>query len=195
MNNLNIADIIKKYIGEDGGVPATAIPQLQQSITDAIGKEYVEASTYQEKLKEAEAAEKNASKLELKYNAMQDDFTKFKEEIAQKESHAAKSNAYRELLKAAGISEKRIDAVLRVSDVDGVELDKSGKIKGADKLSESIAAEWADFITTTETVGVETPTPPVTTATPGVTRDDILKIKDASERQKAIAENHEIFGF
>lgn len=26
-------------------------------------------------------------------------------------------------------------------------------------------------------------------------RDEIMKISDASERQKAIAENHELFGF
>lgn len=81
-------------------------------------------------------------------------------ENRQKETRTARETAYRALLKEAGISEKRIDAVLKVSDLNGVELDGSGAIIGADRLKESVRAEWADFIATTTTKGADTATPP-----------------------------------
>ena len=65
----------------------------------------------------------------------------------------AKETAYRALLKEAGVSEKRIDTVLKVSDIDGIEL-ADGKIKNADELTESVKKEWADFIEKPENNGV-----------------------------------------
>ena len=94
------------------------------------------------------------------------------------------------------MSEKRLDAVLRVSDVDSVELDEKGTIKGADKLTESIKSEWADFIGTTSIQGAQTATPPASTGGNGMTKADIYKKDDygryvmsAAERQKALMEN------
>ena len=97
----------------------------------------------------------------VKYDALKEDFDQYKADQTAKETKTAKENAYRELLKAAGISEKRLASVLRVSDLDAVELDEEGKVKDADKLTESIKAEWADFIPTTTTTGASTATPPV----------------------------------
>jgi len=141
-----------------------------------------------------EAGKKDSYK--VKYEAIKEEFDGYKAEQSKKESHAAKEKAYRELLKAAGISEKRIEAVLKVSDVDGVELDDKGAIKGADKLTESVKTEWADFIVTTTTKGADTPTPPANNGGGAMTKADIYKKDDkgryvlsTAERQKALAEN------
>lgn len=109
-----------------------------------------------------ESASKDSWK--VKYDALKEDFDQYKADQTAKETKTAKENAYRELLKAAGISEKRLASVLRVSDLDGVELDDKGAIKDADKLTESIKTEWADFIPTTTTQGAQTATPPATIA-------------------------------
>src|SRR5699024_2831155 len=121
-----------------------------------------------------------------------------KKEQAAKETHSAKESAYRELLKAAGISEKRIAAILKVSDIDSVELDENGAIKDANKLTESIKAEWADFITTTQTRGASTSNPPANNNGGAMTKADIYKKDDhgryvlsAAERQQALIENHQ----
>ncbi len=92
---------------------------------------------------ELEAVKKDSYK--VKYEAIKEDFDAYKAEQAKKESRAAKETAYRALLKAAGVSDKHIGSILKVSDVDGVELTDKGEIKGADKLSASIKEEWADF--------------------------------------------------
>ena len=130
--------------------------------------------------------------LQDKYDRVKKEFDDYKAEVSAKETKAAKEKAYRALLQEAGVSEKRLESVLKVSDVDSVELDDNGAIKGADKLTESIKSEWADFITTTETRGAQTSNPP---ANNGVakTKEQIMGIKDTAERQRAIAQNLTLF--
>lgn len=141
-----------------------------------------------------EAGKKDSWK--VKYEAVKEEFEGYKSEQTKKEARSAKEKAYRELLKQAGVSEKRLDAVLRVSDVDSVELDEKGTIKDADKLTESIKSEWADFIGTTSIQGAQTATPPASTGGNRMTKADIYKKDDhgryvmsAAERQKALMEN------
>ena len=71
---------------------------------------------------------------------------------------------------------------------------EDGKFKDSDKIVAGIKEEWADFITTTETHGTKTAKPPKNNGGGTLTKEDILKIEDTTERQKAIAENHELFG-
>ena len=141
-----------------------------------------------------EAGKKDSWK--VKYEAIKEEFEGYKSEQAKKETRAAKEKAYRELLKQAGVSDKRLDAVLRVSDVDRVELDEKGAVKDVDKLTESIKSEWSDFIQTTTTHGAQTAAPPVNSGGSAMTKADIYKKDDhgryvmsAAERQKALMEN------
>lgn len=130
----------------------------------------------------------------VKYDALKEEFTDYKKDIEAKETTAKKSDALRALLKEVGIREKRIDAVLRVSDLDSIELDENGAIVGAGKLKKSIAEEWEDFIDTTEQKGVQTVNPP-TGKGKGKTmsKDEIMAIRDPVQRQNAIAENLDLF--
>ena len=155
---------------------AEALPEVQKQLEKAQA--------------DLEAGKKDSWK--VKYEAIKEEFEGYKTEQTKKESHAAKEKAYRALLQEAGVSEKRLESVLRVSDVDSVELDDKGAIKGADKLTESIKSEWADFITTTETRGANTSNPPANGGTK-LTKDEIFKIKDPVQRQNAIAENISLF--
>ena len=155
---------------------AEALPEVQKQLEKAQA--------------DLEAGKKDSWK--VKYEAIKEEFEGYKTEQTKKESHAAKEKAYRALLQEAGVSEKRLESVLRVSDVDSVELDEKGTIKGADKLTESIKSEWADFITTTETRGAQTSNPPANGGTK-LTKDEIFKIKDPVQRQNAIAENISLF--
>lgn len=127
-----------------------------------------------------------------KYEKEHKAFEDFKTEQAAKETKAAKEKAYRELLVAAGISDKRIDTVLRVSDLEKVELE-DGKIKGAEELTKNITTEWADFIVNTQTKGVNTHTPPEVTKSSGKTKAEILGIRDGAKRRQAMKENPELF--
>ena len=104
--------------------------------------------------------------LKSEYDKIKDEYDKYKADISAKETHSAKERAYRDMLKAAGVSEKRIDSVLKVSDIDGVELDENGKIKDESKYADSVKTEWADFIVTQSTQGANTPKPPANNQSP-----------------------------
>lgn len=129
-----------------------------------------------------------------KYEKEHAAFEKYKTEQAEKETDANKRSAYKALLKDAGVSEKRIDTILKVLDLSEIELDDKGKIKNSDEVTEKIKSEWADFIVTDGKKGAETTTPPSNTGGKTMTKEEIMAIKDGTERRKAIAENPQLFG-
>jgi hypothetical protein len=157
---------------------ATVIVERHREIVDEITTErdtlkekadqLAEVQKQLNKYKKAEEeAEKNAEKdpYKVKYEAIKEEFENYKKDIQNKEITAKKTEAYKKLLKDAGVSEKRIEAVLKVSNIDSLEFDDEGKVKEADKLTESIKTEWSDFIQTDKVEGATTANPPTTTKT------------------------------
>lgn len=128
-----------------------------------------------------------------KHDAIKKEFDDYKKAQKGRETREAKEKAYRELLKEAGVSEKRMDAILKVSDLDSLDLDDDGKIKDAKKVTESVKEEWADFIVKEDTKGADTSTPHSNGGGSAMTKDEIMKIRDPMERQNAIAANMGLF--
>jgi len=195
--------IVKKHIGEDGSIPATAIGTLVTDIKTTVGNEFVGKERYKAKLSEIDSmknklqdAEDNVQTAEGwkdKYNALKSEFDGYKVAETKKAEQAKKAEAYKALLKKAGVSDRRIDTVAKVASLDSITLDEGGNIVDADKLEASIKSEWADFIVTDGARGADTSTPPSNTGGNTKTKEDILAIKDTAERQKAIAENINLF--
>lgn len=173
-------------------------------VTDALKSERDQYKEAAEKLpsvqKELDTLKKAAEEADgkdawkVKYDALKEEYDDYKTQQTEKETKATKQKAYRELLKEVGISEKRLDAVLRVSDVDSIKLDSNGKIENSDELKKSIKDEWSDFIVTTHKEGANPATPPSSTSGSSKTKAEIMAIKDKGERLKAIAENPTVFG-
>ena len=162
---------------------------------DAYKEDAAKLAAVQKELDELKA--KGDDGYKAKYEAEKAAHDALKADIAAKETKKAKTDAYRELLKGANIDEKRIATILRAEapTIDKIELDADGKIKNAEQYTESIKSDWADFIVTQSAKGTNTATPPANGgAATTKTKEDILKIKDAGERQKAIAENATLFG-
>lgn len=135
--------------------------------------------------------------LKSDYDKLSKDFEDYKESQTAKETRQAKERAIRELYKAAGISEKRLDLVVKVTDIDAVELDKDGKIKDAEERTKTAKTEWADFIETTHERGANTATPPANGGKTAKTKAEIYKMENgryvlsASERQAALKKLYE----
>ena len=127
------------------------------------------------------------------YDDLKSEYDGYKTEVEAKETKAKKSTAVRELLAEAGVSEKRLDSILRVYNMDGVELDADGKIKDADKHTEGIKKDWADFIVTSRKRGAKIDNPPGGNGGGTMSKADIVKIKDPAERRAAIAQNMDLF--
>ena len=121
--------------------------------------------------------------------------TDYKDQQTKKDAHAAKEAKFREQLKAAGVLEKYFDRIVRLSgdDIDKMELDSNGNVKNADKMAESLKTDWSDYVGSTSTKGAPVDNPPTNTGSK-MTKEQIINIKDATERQAAIAANPEAFG-
>ena len=92
--------------------------------------------------------------------------------------------------------EKNIAKVLKYSDLDKMEIDDDGKLTDAKNIAKEMKTEWAELVTTQSTQGANVANPPSNNG--GVSaksKEEIMAIKDTAERQKAIADNHELFGF
>lgn len=114
-----------------------------------------ERDTYKANLETA-TKEDWKTKYEKEHQAYED----YKTSVANDKAKASKTEAYKALLIKTGISEKRVDAILKVTDLAEIELDKDNKLKDESKLVESIKSEWADFIVTESKQGADTKTPP-----------------------------------
>lgn len=112
----------------------------------------------QRQLEEAKAASDDGE-WEQKYNEEHQAFEDYKAQVATERADAEKAQAYRGMLMAAGIDPKRIDAIMRVTDLSEVEME-DGKLKEAGKLEEAAKEEWADFVLKQVTKGSNPATPP-----------------------------------
>lgn len=134
-----------------------------------------EAEGLRKQLEEAKAAGEGAGEYEEKYKAKCKELEDFKAKVDGEAAEREKRGLYRKLLEEAGIDPKRVDSVLKVSDLSNVSV-RDGAIEGADDLAEGIKSEWADFIATTSTRGANVPNPPKGGGSTAVTPDAFRKM-------------------
>ena len=175
----------------------SAIMDEHTAVTDRMKKEIDQYKADAEKLPEVQKeldALKGGEDFKAKYDREHQDFEDYKAQVARDADAAKARSAYRKLLADAGISgEERLDAICKITDFSGMKLEKDGSLHDADKLTESIKQDWAGFIPKTSQRGAPVDTPPEG-GKAGMTKAEILAIKDTSARQKAIAENLQLFG-
>lgn len=158
---------------------------------DSYKAEAEKAADLQKQLEDLTA---NGEDFKKKFEDEHKAFEDFKKQTASDAEAAKVRTAYRKLLAGEGISEKRLDSILKVTDLSKLKLDKDGNLEGVDGLKKAINDEWGEFKTTVTEKGAVVEKP-LHTGKPTKTKDEIMAITDTDERQKAIAENHELFGF
>lgn len=153
-------------------IPAEKIDEIITAHTETVNAIKEERDTLKadagrvaELEKSLEAANKQIEEYktgdwQAKYDKIKGEYDTYKADVETKAVKTAKEIAYKKLLADAGISEKRIASILKVSDIDGVKLDKDGNIEDAEKITENVKTEWADFITTETTKGADVAKPP-----------------------------------
>ena len=130
------------------------------------------------------------------YDALKKEYEDYKAEVHEKEVKGAKEKAFRGLLSDMNVSEKGTSMILKYMGVSGIELDEEGKLKDATAIKKAVKEDWGDYIPTVEAKGADTKTPPTDGKGSATTKtkEEIMANKDATARQKAIAENMELFG-
>ena len=182
------------------GIEEEKIDQIIEAHTETVESFKEKVNDYNDKAEKYDDVKKQLDDLkdgdndwQKKYEKEHNDFEAYKNDVTAKETKRTKEHAVREFLKSAGVSEKRLDAVLKVTNLDDFELDKDGKIKDAEKHTETVKTEWADFIETTTTKGANTANPPANSGKGVKTKEEIYKMENgryvlsASERQAELA--------
>ena len=103
---------------------------------------------------------KGGEDYKAKYEKEHTDFESYKTQVAKEAEEAKVKAAYRKLLTEEKISEKRLDAVIRLTDFSGMKLDKDGNLENADQLRKTINSEWGEYKVTTRTKNADVSTPP-----------------------------------
>ncbi len=135
---------------------------------------------------------------DLKQKQPDEDYKKKYEDLVAenqaRDTRAAKSSAYRKAAETAGVGSQYLDLLVKANreEIDKLELDESGAIKDADKYVEGLKSSLKDYIPEKGAKGVTVDQPPKNTGGKR-TREEIMAIKDATERQQAIAENIDVF--
>lgn len=189
--------VIKKHLNDDGILPADGVQGLAQAIAKYVGENFVDGSRYTTKKALADELQEKldaAEKFKADYDKVKADFDKYKADQSAKELRAAKSDAYKGVLKGIGIPDKFHPAILRATNLDELDFNE-GKFKDEAEVKRSAIESWNDFAVTVTETGVDTAKPPANNGGKTMTKAEIMQIKDTAERQKAIAENHELFGF
>ena len=162
--------------------------ELQTAKADAAKLE-----TVQKELDDLKKTNKDYDELKAKYDDEHKAFEDYKKNVEETNSLNKLRDAYKALLKEQNVDEKRIDAILKVTDFSEKKIGKDGRFEDEAELVKSIKDDWKDFIVTKENRGAQVETPP-SNGGKVKTREEIMKIKNTEERQKAIAENPELFG-
>lgn len=161
--------LTRKYLAAMG-IEADKIDEIISAHSESLNAIKAERDQYKENAKNLEKVQKELDEIKEekgtyapykdKYDKEHEAFENYKQDVTAKETKARKSNAYKELLKEAGVSEKHRNAVLRASDIDSLEFDDEGKVKNSKETIDSIKKDWSDFIVQSSTEGASTSTPP-----------------------------------
>lgn len=184
------------------GIEDNIIDQIMDAHVEVVEGIKTERDTFKTKAdqldgvqRELDDLKKNGGDWQKKYEDEHKNFEAYKNAQTAKETKAAKETAYRGLLKAAGIADKRMDTIIRVTNLDEIELDGDGKVKDAGKHTEAIKRDYADFVENVTERGAHVENPPANGGSGSAkTKEEILAIKDGAARRQAMAENPTLFG-
>lgn len=140
----------------------------------------------QKELDEFKANANKPDEYKEKYDKVKKEFDDYKSGIKSKELKDKKKDLYTKLLKESKVSEKRIPAILRLTDLEKIELsDDNESIKNSDEQKELIAKEWSDYIVSVDEQGADKHNPP---------EGDNNDTKLSNAAQKAINYRNSLYG-
>lgn len=184
------------------GIEDEKIDQIVDAHTETVDGLKNELKAAQEKANKLDGVEKELNELKAKgedgykekYEKEHKAFEDYKNDVTAKQTKAAKESAAKAYFEAKNITGANLSIAMRGArdEINGIELDENGKIKDAKALDELVAGEYAGLIVSTSTKGAKTANPPANNGG-GMTKEQIFAIKDAGERQRAIAEHLDLF--
>ena len=160
------------------GIEDAKIEQIIEMHTETVNALKNERDEAKEKAEQYKSDSEKLSKLQKEYDSLSEQASKpnpykekfeelkkeydnFKSEQETKAVESKKKELYKALLKEMKVSDKRINAVVRLTDMSKIELNEDGSaIKDIEEQKKNIENEWSDYIVTEDEHGQDTPKPP-----------------------------------
>lgn len=166
---------------------------------DSLKAEAENHKAVEKELNELKGQLSKGNSYKEKYEAIKKEYEDYKANIDSEKASSKKADAYKAMLKEAGISEKRLESVLKLAKVDGlidkIEFDEEGKVKDSDSVKKSISTSYSDYIENIKEKGASTPNPPAKNGGGRLSKAEIYAKDDkgryklsTEERHKALAE-------
>lgn len=174
--------------------------EIPKELEDALINEHIAArdAYSEEKVKAALEEQTPAEPVKVKdseeYKKLKAEFDDYKNSIEAKATREAKEAAVREYLKSKNISDDNLNLALRsiTAELDAATLE-DGKLKDTSAFDALLEGDLKGLVTTTTEVGAASPANPPANTGGKMTRDQIMGIKDRTERRAAIAANMDLF--
>lgn len=109
-----------------------------------------------------EKNDKEREEFKSKYEQTKKEYDDYKESVKTKEEKDVKTKAFKDILKEANISEKRFDAIIKLSDeeIEKIAFEEDGSVKDKENVLKSVTENWSEYVQNTQTQGANTSTPP-----------------------------------
>ncbi len=164
-------------------------------LKDKLKAAEAKAADYDDVVKERDdLKEKSGDDFKKKYEDEHKAFAAYKKDVESKATMEAKQKAVRAYLESKGITGANLEIAMRgvKDEINAAEVD-GDKLKDTAALDALIGGDFKSLIVTQSKQGVPAANPPKNGGAKQ-TRDEIMAIKDPGERQRAIAQNLELFG-
>lgn len=164
-------------------------------LKDKLKAAEAKAADYDDVVKERDALKENSGEdLKKKLADLKKEYADYKKDVESKATMEAKQKAVRAYLESKGITGANLEIAMRgvKDEINAAEVD-GDKLKDTAALDALIGGDFKSLIVTQSKQGVPAANPPKNGgARP--TKEEIMAIKDAGERQRMIAQNLELFG-
>lgn len=164
-------------------------------LKDKLKAAEAKVADYDDVVKERDALKENSGEdLKKKLADLKKEYADYKKDVESKATMEAKQKAVRAYLESKGITGANLEIAMRgvKDEINAAEVD-GDKLKDTAALDALIGGDFKSLIVTQSKQGVPAANPPKNGGAKP-TRDEIMAIKDPGERQRAIAQNLELFG-
>lgn len=166
---------------------------------EELGEVKTELGKVKKDLEAANATIKQAEEDDYKgkYESEKAEKEKIVADYEAQQKEAKENAAIADWASENGYSDEGVKKIVKYGGLRGkIKLTDDGKLEIPDELKSSIEGEWGGFKKPAETIDIaKIQKPPANAGTKSTkTKAEIMQIKDTNERQKAIAENLELFG-
>lgn len=188
---------LQEIIEDESLSPAEKAEQIMTEHLSVVNPLKEERDSLKEKADQVPDLQKQVEKL----TGEAEDFAKerksfedYRSQVEQNENLAKVKSAFDRMLKEENYSDKWRERILESTNLSELKLGEDGKLVDEKNHRNAVNEKWSDVKTTVTEKGAVVEKP-LQTGKAMKSKDEIMAIQDTKERQKAIAENHEMFGF